>query len=190
VHIPPWLATSNGNFQVHVFCNASERAYAAALYVRSTKDDNPLTLLACSKNRLAPVKRVTMPRLELLAKLVGTRLLHYFCTATGYDINPTILWSDATVTLRWIRSDPNRWKIFVCNRVTEIQAFMNPTQWRHCPGLDNPADHLSRGLLGDQIQSLDIWWHGPSWLALPAENWPSGTLATNHCLPEEKRKPR
>lgn len=53
--------------------------------------------------------------------------------------------------------------------------------------MDNPAG-LSRGLLGDQIQSLDIWWHGPSWLARPAENWPSGTLPSLS-LPEEKSKP-
>jgi len=170
VHIPRWLATSKGNFQVHVFWDTSERAYGAALYVRLTKDDKTLTRLAFSQNRLAPVKRVTMPRLELLAALVGTRLLHYFCAATGYNIKQAILCSDAIVTLGWIHSDPIRWKTFVCNRVTEIQTFMNPTQWRHCLWLDNPADHLSWGLLGNQIQSLDIWWCGPSWLARPAED--------------------
>jgi len=78
----------------------------------STKDDKTLVRLACSKNRLAPVKRVTLPRLELLAALVGTRLLHHFCTATDYNINQAILWSDATVALGWIRSDPNKWKTF------------------------------------------------------------------------------
>ena len=113
--------------------------------------------------------------------------MHYFCTATGYDINQAI-WSDATVALGWIRSDPNRWKTFVCNKVAEIKTYTNPALWRHCPGLDNPADHLSRGFLGDQRQSLNIWWHGPSWLARPAEDWPSGTLPTSHFPPEEKRK--
>jgi hypothetical protein len=116
--------------------------------------------------------------------------LHYFCTATDYNINQAILWSDATVALGWIRSDPNRWKTFIGNRVTEIKTHTNPEQWRHFPGLDNPADHLSRGLHGDQIQSLDIWWYGPSWLARSAEDWPSGTLPRNLPLPEEKKKPR
>ena len=132
------------------------------------KDNKTLTSLACSNNRLAPVKRITLPLLKLLAALVGMRPLHYFCTATGYDINHAILWSDVTVTLGWIRSDPNRWKAFVCNRVTEIQTFMNNTQWRHCTGLDKPADHLSQRLFGDQIRSLDIWWHGSSLLVRPA----------------------
>ena len=187
VHIPRWLATSRRCFQVHVFCDTSEWAYGAALYIRSNKDDKTRTRLACINNRLAPVKRKTLPRLELLAALVGTRLLHYFCTA-GYDINQAILWSDATVALGWIRSDPNRWKIFVCNRVTEIQTYTNLAHWGHCPGLDNPADHLSRGLLGDQLQSLNIWWHGPSWLVRRREDWPSGNLPKSHSLPEEKRK--
>ena len=92
------------------------------------------------------------------------------------------------MALGWIHSDPNRWKNFVCNRVMEIQTYTNPVQWRHCPGLDNPADHLSRGLLGDQIQSLNFWWHRPSWLARPAEDWPSGTLPMSHFPPEKKRK--
>jgi len=91
VHIPRWLATSGGNFNVHVFCDASERAYGAALYIRTTKDNETLIRSACSKNRLVPVKRITLPRLELLAALVGARLLHYFCKATGYDINEAIL---------------------------------------------------------------------------------------------------
>jgi hypothetical protein len=188
-HVPRWLATSGTrSCQTHVFCDASERAYGAALYIRSTKGDNTLVRLACSKNRLAPVKRVTLPRLELLAALVGTRLLSYFCEATGYDVNQATLWTDSTVALGWIRSDPNRWKTFVCNRVTEIQSHTSPTQWRHCPGQENPADHLTRGLCGNQIQSLGIWWHGPPWLGEREGYWPSRTSTTIRPLPEEKRK--
>ena len=126
LHIPRWLATSSGSFQVHVFCDASERAYGAALYFRSIEGDKTVIRLACSKNRLAPVKKTILPRLELSVALVGTRQLHYFSTATGYVINQAILWSDATLALGWIRSDPNRWKTFVSNRVTEIQTFMTP----------------------------------------------------------------
>jgi len=127
-------------------------------------------------------------RLELLAVLVGTRLLSYFWEATCCDITQATLWTDSTVALGWIRSDPNSWKTFVCNRVTEIQSHTAPTQWRHCPGQGNPADHLSRGLLGNQIQSLHIWWHGPSWLGKQEEYWPSTNFATNNSLPEEKKK--
>jgi len=160
LHIPRWLATSSGSFQVHVFCDASERAYGAALYFRSIEGDKTVIRLACSKNRLAPVKKTILPRLELSVALVGTRQLHYFSTATGYVINQAILWSDATVALGWIRSDPNRWKKFVCisYRNTNIH---DPHAMETLSGAGNPADYLSRGLLRDQIQSLNVCWHGP-----------------------------
>ena len=99
VHILRRLASSKENFQVHVFYDASEGAYGGTLFVRSTRDNKSLIRLACSNNRLAPIKRITLPQLELSAALLGTRLLHYFCTATSYDNNQAILWSDATVTL-------------------------------------------------------------------------------------------
>jgi hypothetical protein len=90
------------------------------------------------------------------------------------------------VVLNWIRRDPNKWKTFVCKRIKGIQANNSPTLWRHYLGQENPADHLSRGLLGKQIQSLDIWWHGPSWLG-KYEYWPSGSLQrTNHSQRRKK----
>jgi len=144
LHVPRWLDTvDRSHSQVHVFCHASERAYGAALYIRSCMVDNNVVHLACSKNRLAPVK-VTLPWLELLAALVGFRLLHYFCEARCIDITEATLWTDSTVALGWIPQDLNRWKTFVCNQLTKIQSCTTPSQWRHCPGKDNPADLLSK----------------------------------------------
>nr|XP_015904855.2 uncharacterized protein LOC107437382 [Parasteatoda tepidariorum] len=60
---------------------------------------------------------------------------------------------------------------FVSNRVTEIVSHTNPSQWRHCPGKDNPGDILSRGTSPSTLRHLEIWWHGPKWLIKP-ENWP------------------
>jgi hypothetical protein len=161
IHIPRCVAFTERSSQVHIFCDSSERAYGAAFYIRATEDDKTRIRLVCSKSRLEPVKRVTLTRLELLAALVGERLLHCFCILTGYDIAQAILCTNATVALGWIQSDPNRWQTFTCNRVTEIQSHTTPAQWRHCPGPDNPVDHFTRVLLDDQIQSVYIWWHGP-----------------------------
>jgi len=133
-----WLPTSKGHFQNHVFCDASERAYGSALYIRSTKDNKTLVRLTCSNNRLAPLKKVTLPRLELLAALVGTRFLHYFCKATGYDINQAILRSDATMALGWKRSDPNRWKNFVCNSHENTNTH-EPHGMEVLPGAGQPC---------------------------------------------------
>ena len=96
-------------------------------------------------------KENTLPRLEIIAALIGARLLLYFCKETGNDIAEAILWSDSTMALGWICNDPNRWKTFVANRVTEIQTYTTHSQWKHCPGENNAADPLSRGVTSEQL---------------------------------------
>jgi hypothetical protein len=121
IHIPKWVGTTDkGDCQIHIFCNASERAYGAALYIRSTHGMETTVRIVCNKNRLAPLKRVTLPRLELIAALIGARLLNYFSrkldkTSRKQLYGPTQLWL-------WVGfvMTPIGWKTFVGNRVTEI----------------------------------------------------------------------
>jgi hypothetical protein len=115
-------------------------------------------------------------------------LLQYICQSTCTDTSKPILWTDSTVTLGWIRQDPNRWKIFICNRITEIQAYTTPSQWRHCPGKENPTDLLSRGVTGDQLKTSELWWNGPSWLVQHPKYWPQITHALDVSLTETKDK--
>ncbi|GFS71177.1 integrase catalytic domain-containing protein [Nephila pilipes] len=77
---------------------------------------------------------------DLLADLMGTRLLKYFCEEVDLQPCAATLWTDSKITLSLIRSDPNKRKTFVCNRTTEILQYTSPDQWRHCP----ETDHLSR----------------------------------------------
>jgi hypothetical protein len=119
-----------------------------------------------------------------LAALLGARLLQYFRQATHIDTTKAILWTDSTVTLGWIRQDPNRWNTFECNWVTEIQTYTTPSQWRHCPGKDNLADILSRGVTADQLEASDmVEWTFLAWAT-------SEVLAPEHTfdvsLPEMK----
>jgi len=187
IHIPRWMrARGKVNCQIHVFCDASERAYGAVLYIRSTHGTGTLVRIVCTKNRLAPLKKVTLPRLELIAALIGARLLHYFCKKTCYDIVEATFWSDSTVALGWICNDPNSWKTFVANRVTEIQTYTTPSQWKHCPREDNPADHLSRGVTAKQLKKLRNWWHSPLWLSKDPSHWPSQQTRKRHPLPDER----
>ncbi|XP_023711286.1 uncharacterized protein LOC111866509 [Cryptotermes secundus] len=188
IHIPRCVHTSeDGDSHTYVFCDASERAYGAALYIRTEGKDRVRVQLVCSKNRLVPVKKVTLPRLELLAALISARLLRCYCRETGFHSQAATLWTDSMVTLGWICEDPNRWRTFVCNGVTEIQTCPTPSQWRHCPGESNPADHLSRGITADRLKSLDKWRHGPSWLSLPPREWPKNLPTSSSPLPDEKR---
>lgn len=90
------------------------------------------------------------------------------------------------ITVTWLRSHPSRWTTFVANRVNQIQELLPATVWRHVPTRDNPADCASRGLQGSELSSHALWWHGPSWLALSRENWPSDSTEQYDYTEEEK----
>ena len=105
------------------------------------------------------------------------------------EIRNATLWTDSTVALNWIRSNPSKWKTFICNRVTEIQTYTTPAQWRHCPGEDNQADYLSRGINAGQLKELDTWWRGPVWLSEDVECWPRDASTIDQSPPEERKPP-
>ncbi|KRY05585.1 hypothetical protein T03_10243, partial [Trichinella britovi] len=98
-----------------------------------------------SKSRVAPVKRVTIPRLELLEALVSARLVRYVGNELSLKIDEIVCWSDSEVALSWIKSPAVKWKSFVRNRVESIQQLTEASVWRYCPTGENPADMLSRG---------------------------------------------
>jgi len=174
MHVLRWIGAQEYKLQDsngHVFGDASERAYGAVIYLKSIIDKAVTVRLICSKAILALIKRVTLPRLELLAALVATRLLRYFCQANECVISKATLWCDSAIALIWIRGDPNRYKIFVCNRVAEILEYTTPFKWRQCPGSENPADRHSRGLQAQDLSTSNTWSNGPVWLPDAPNDW-------------------
>lgn len=137
-----------GGLQLHVFCDASERAYGCVAYLREDgeADTSPVMLLG-SKTRVTslPKKDMSIARKELFGALLGTKhgkkLLNVFDSLklTVY------LWTDSKIAIDWIKDDPYNLKQFVRNRTAIIRERFSPECWRHCPGKDNPADMASRG---------------------------------------------
>ncbi|UYV77574.1 hypothetical protein LAZ67_15001604, partial [Cordylochernes scorpioides] len=162
--------------EVHIFCDASQIGYGAVAYLRSeTGRENTLTLI-WSKVRLAPMKSITIPCLELMAMVLGARLANAIQAALKRKCETT-LWSDSTTALSWIKREIE-WRVFVRNRVREIQATTNLNDWRFVPSQLNPADLLSRGCPPSQfVQSR--WWEGPEWLKKPKEFWPNSEFSIN-----------
>lgn len=76
----------------------------------------------------------------------------------------SFFWTDAKIVLYWIQNSTKRWKPFVANRVKEIQALTTQASWHHCPGRDNPADMLSRGVTMEVLIDSVKWWSGPDFL--------------------------
>ena len=152
--------------ELHVFCDASENAYAAAVYSRVLVDNVFQTALLASKSRVAPLKPLTVPRLELCGALLGAELITSVQCAFAdmpYEVS-IFAWTDSTVFLSWISQPPNTWKTFVRNRVAKIQTLVPSDRWGHVKGENNPADLPSRGVTADVLLDSSLWWKGPEWL--------------------------
>ena len=134
ISIPCYLMAdvgSSSTIELHVFGDASPKAYDAAVYIRSTDAAGKVsTPLVMSKSGVAPTKTVSLPRLELLAAVINSRLLKFVAESLSLKI----------------RGSSCQWKTFVANRVAGIQSTWDPQHWKHCPGEDTPADLLTRGL--------------------------------------------
>ena len=175
--------------QLHVFCDASEIAYGCVAYIRVTFETGEhKCAFVMAKSRLAPIKTITLPRLELNAAQIGARMAHLIVHEIDLPIERVQFWSDSMLTLQYIKNTRNRMKVFVANRVTEILELSTAEQWGHVPGSINPADILSRGIL-DPEKLAGNWFEGPEFLLEDEENWPNTDvkqLATDD--PEVKRK--
>ncbi|XP_055542601.1 uncharacterized protein LOC129728208 [Wyeomyia smithii] len=154
---------------LHGYCDASDVAMGACIYIRSVSDDNRTSShLLCSKSKLAPIgnNRMTIPRLELRAAAILARLMSNVREALSSTAFHEIrAFSDSKVVLAWLAGGAARWKTFVANRVAEISSHLPYINWAHVGTLDNPADLVSRGVFPDQLQANSLWWHGPSWEA-------------------------
>ncbi|XP_026475470.1 uncharacterized protein LOC113380447 [Ctenocephalides felis] len=159
--------------EIRGFCDASMKAYGACLYIKTNYHNRkPTVRLLCSKSRVAPLKSITLPRLELCAALLLTRLYKNTVKSLNFKVDNNYFWSNSSITLCWIITRPEKLKQFVGNRVAEIQT-LNNIIWRHVPTTDNPADFISRGIYGHKLINMDLWWYGLAWLKFETDSWPS-----------------
>lgn len=172
IKIPRWIGTSKSTkIELHGFCDASTKAYAAVIYCRTEKNGSYSVQILTSKTRVAPIKQISLPNLELCGATLLAKLMKKVQTTMDMEVT-LFAWTDSTIVLDWIRSNTHK-KTFVANRITTILENLKPTHWRHVRSKDNPADVASRGICPSQLQQHALWWHGPTWLQRPAEEWPS-----------------
>ncbi|KAK3719743.1 hypothetical protein QZH41_001947 [Actinostola sp. cb2023] len=157
--------------ELHHFADASTEGYGQCSYLRLVDtSDRVHCSLVFGKARVAPLKPVTIPRLELTAALVSARVSETLTRELEYDTIDEIFWTDSQVVLGYIKSDARRFHTYVANRVQEIRYRTSPDQWLYVEGKSNPADDASRGLSARSLIESSRWINGPAFLWQTQEN--------------------
>ncbi|XP_071037961.1 uncharacterized protein [Parasteatoda tepidariorum] len=147
-----------------------------------------LPLLSSAKSRVSPLRKITILRLELFACYFGAKLSEFVTKSLTLEINETYYWTDSTTALFWIKKKDLPWGTFVCNRVKKIRECSDPKNWRHVPGISNPADLPSRGCTVSKLLETK-WWEGPLWLSKSKKQWPySNPIENEEEIYLEQRK--
>ncbi|XP_029677181.1 uncharacterized protein LOC115243984 [Formica exsecta] len=187
-----WIGrgSDTSHAEIHGFADASTHAYAACVYIKIISSLGQITTtLLVGKLKVAPLKSLSIPRLELSAALLLARLVEFVRGSNGYKDIPCHCWTDSTIVLAWVSQPPSRWKTFVANRVNDIQTRLPDVEWRHVSTEDNPADCASREIFGDEIINRELWWHGPPWLLFDSDKWPCNTERLPEEAPLEEKDP-
>ena len=169
------VGTTQQGAKLAIFADASKAAYGCCVYLVTERGSS----LLFSKTRVAPIKgpkleaELSIARLELLASLIATRIADYVTDAFEKGtILETLFFTDSLITLYRIRNGPERYKIWVANRVREIRDRSAQEQWYFVPGQLNPADLASRSATASELQENSLWWKGPAFLLLERSKWP------------------
>lgn len=190
IRIPRWIYSGKSNkvFELHGFSDASNVGFAAVVYARIIDPEGQTHVsLVTSKTKVAPIKQVSIPRLELCGAVLLAKLINEVADILSIPKQNLHAWTDSSIVLAWLSNHPSRWKTFVANRVSEILSLTEGNQWSHVASKENPADPASRGIQPSELVDLKLWNDGPEWLHLKKINYSKGTLIDTN-LEERKIK--
>ncbi|XP_062712992.1 uncharacterized protein LOC134290046 [Aedes albopictus] len=166
------------SLQLHVFTDASECAYGCVAYFRIIANGAPICSLVQARSKVAPLKPTTIPRLELMATVLGARMVQNIKENHTLEIRKVFLWTDSRTALSWIVSDAKKYKIFVALRIGDILTRTALSEWHGVPTKLNVADELTKWNNGPQLDSNGRWFKGPSFLYESEDHWPEQPAKT------------
>ncbi|XP_059221144.1 uncharacterized protein LOC131995885 [Stomoxys calcitrans] len=185
LRIPRWIRyMPSDRVQIHGFADASKAAYCACVYIVVDSGFESCSNLLIAKSRVAPLKTVCLPRLELIGAELLAKLVNYILSVFDFEIAHTFLWTDSSIVLGWLSKPPWSWETFVANRTSRIHSLVPNAQWRHVPTADNPADLGTRGCSPRDLTNSKLWWNGPSWMTATSSSWPEMVPITPPGPPE------
>ena len=154
--------------QLHHFADALEVGYETASYLRQVFSDGSVQVsLIMGKARVKPLKKITVPRMELAAAKLAVQINKVIQEELGVCIHKTYYWTDSASVLRYINNQTSRFHTFVANRLQVILEGSTVEQWNFIPSSANPADYVSRGISPTNSEKTEIWFKGPSYLQKP-----------------------
>jgi len=166
------------SIDLHVFCDASEQAFAAVAFLRILKGSKVELGFVGSKTRVAPVRQISIPRLELQAAVLGSRMAKAIQDEHEIKISTTHFWTDSSTVLSWLRSEGRTFKTFVAHRIGEIEELTNLMKWHWVPTKLNIADDATRDVSPTDLGPESRWFNGPEFLRLPESEWPKEKEST------------
>ena len=188
-----YLPVRRVKVELQGFADASTLAYAAVVYVRATYVDGTVSSrLVVAKTKVAPLKTVSIPRLELCGAVLLSELLVAVSRALEVPKENWYAWLDSTAALGWLKNSPSLYKTYVANRIACAAEHVDPSIWGHVGTHSNPADCATRGLSAEELKNHPLWWNGPPWLLsnpIPARSQPTaGTLARDAASVQEEKE--
>ena len=167
---------------LHIFSDASLEAMCMVAYLR--KQDNGEVTFVIGKCRVAPIRNMTVAKLEMQAAVFGVRLRELISEEHDIEVDQIVHWTDSTTVLQWLHASNNKQPVFVANRVAEILENSTVDQWRHVEGKMNPADIGTRGMTVEAPKESE-WLTGPAWPTETEDAWPKAPERLQFSIREE-----
>ncbi|XP_055590943.1 uncharacterized protein LOC129743023 [Uranotaenia lowii] len=158
--------------QLHTFVDASENGTAAAVYLRFVEGDNIECSLVTAKSRVAPLKYLSIPRLELQAAVIGARLAAFVMQGLSIKVARRVFWSDSRNVIAWIRADHRKYNAFVAARVSELLDLTSVSSWKWVPTKWNVADEGTKWQCQPSLTNDSRWFKAPEFLWQAEKEWP------------------
>ncbi|CAL8071662.1 unnamed protein product [Calicophoron daubneyi] len=151
-----------GSTKLHCFSDASKSAYGRVSCLRWVSPDGRMHgSFMLSKSRVAPIRAVTIPRLQLMATLLSTETAAVLRKECMIPIDGEFFWADYMIVWRCIQNTNSRFETFVADRLVIVRKNPEVKRWHNIRSIDNPAGIASTGISAKHYWGMKICLNGP-----------------------------